>query len=924
MSNPHPSPGSRPLEQLKVAELRDELRKRGLSLKGVKKDLFERLDEAVRKEHAGTLPSAPEVVEEVVQLEGEHAIAHSAGHPHHYNASETVQDGDGLLYLNDGENPLQDSALIVNNVSPYVGASDATPVFMEPRKDIEKLNTGFEDDVPIINNINSSSGGALPEVDTGDVSKPDNLMLENLSGVDNQAVENVAVIPEPDKQASGNETILSGKEAKDVILPEDSYQGSGNDVVLPEFVSQAGGKDGLSAVPEVSNMNSTVLVVPIDDALSTHSGAASREDAGVVEIVTLVQESGGAEVTTQGAQGEVAIPSEAVKDIAITSVSDDLLSVADASLQTSNCVVIANDSPVQDAEVIEKTVLTSVNVVPCVQESVEDGSDGGLKSETSKVLKDNLLVEEAKWELLEGGEAPIPTSADREAPEAPPADAILEAAQDLILPEVQQDITMPESQQDSVIHEVVQDLVVQEVLQDTDMLEPLESPFMKMEVSEMVSETKQSAVTMDAPDPPVDIKSENIRNVHAADSNKPNVAMMLDEGNLNVKLEPMEAESRAGRRMVPVENVKVEHQDIKEDLAKSGRFSDRSRSKGSEYERSRHEPVRASTYGDERSRGEGRSSRVFREERRKDPKERDLKPKEEEFHDHSSQKRKDDDRDANQQEPAKRMRRWNSGNQLVVETAKPLTTGIVKEITSPEIKKEGFAVAPPKLTPKLSGPSKPIPVTAKTNSEANGVKRAVPPSTRDPSSSLKVERFVRPFPLKAVKDLLSEFGQCVDFWMDQIKTHCYVTYSKVDEAVAARNGLYDKQWPPSFGNLLVADFVDAKEVKMRSDGSFEKINAPQATTPRGIPIQPLAQGAPFHGHANSLASAPPLRERQLMQVPMKDPEPPVPTLDDLFRKTKTKPHIYYLPLTDEQVAEKLAAVKNKEQQQARSKPSGRV
>lgn len=60
----------------------------------------------------------------------------------------------------------------------------------------------------------------------------------------------------------------------------------------------------------------------------------------------------------------------------------------------------------------------------------------------------------------------------------------------------------------------------------------------------------------------------------------------------------------------------------------------------------------------------------------------------------------------------------------MVETAKPLTTGIVKEITSPEIKKEGFAVAPPKLTPKLSGPSKPIPVTAKTNSEANGVKRA--------------------------------------------------------------------------------------------------------------------------------------------------------------------------------------------------------
>jgi apoptotic chromatin condensation inducer in the nucleus len=32
-----------------------------------------------------------------------------------------------------------------------------------------------------------------------------------------------------------------------------------------------------------------------------------------------------------------------------------------------------------------------------------------------------------------------------------------------------------------------------------------------------------------------------------------------------------------------------------------------------------------------------------------------------------------------------------------------------------------------------------------------------------------------------------------------------------------------------------------------------------------------------------------------------------PTLDDLFRKTRSKPHIYYLPLTAEEVAEKVAA-----------------
>jgi apoptotic chromatin condensation inducer in the nucleus len=38
----------------------------------------------------------------------------------------------------------------------------------------------------------------------------------------------------------------------------------------------------------------------------------------------------------------------------------------------------------------------------------------------------------------------------------------------------------------------------------------------------------------------------------------------------------------------------------------------------------------------------------------------------------------------------------------------------------------------------------------------------------------------------------------------------------------------------------------------------------------------------------------------------KKPDPPVVTLDDLFRKTQASPRIYYLPLSEEEVAAKLA------------------
>lgn len=52
---------------------------------------------------------------------------------------------------------------------------------------------------------------------------------------------------------------------------------------------------------------------------------------------------------------------------------------------------------------------------------------------------------------------------------------------------------------------------------------------------------------------------------------------------------------------------------------------------------------------------------------------------------------------------------------------------------------------------------------------------AVPPSQKPPTNSLKIDHFLRPFTLKAVHELLGKTGKVTDFWMDQIKTHCFVT-----------------------------------------------------------------------------------------------------------------------------------------------------
>lgn len=50
MSSPYAVLGNRPIDQWKVTELKEELKRRKLTVKGLKEDLVKRLDEAIRSE----------------------------------------------------------------------------------------------------------------------------------------------------------------------------------------------------------------------------------------------------------------------------------------------------------------------------------------------------------------------------------------------------------------------------------------------------------------------------------------------------------------------------------------------------------------------------------------------------------------------------------------------------------------------------------------------------------------------------------------------------------------------------------------------------------------------------------------------------------------------------------------------------------
>ncbi|XP_027365370.1 uncharacterized protein LOC113872206 [Abrus precatorius] len=260
---------------------------------------------------------------------------------------------------------------------------------------------------------------------------------------------------------------------------------------------------------------------------------------------------------------------------------------------------------------------------------------------------------------------------------------------------------------------------------------------------------------------------------------------------------------------------------------------------------------------------------------------------------------------ARNNEPAKRQKRWNS------ETVK------------------GFDPQSPTLRSTTTPDDEPIALKCNFSRAADSSavddtpkERIVPQSQRAPTNSLRIDRFLRPFTLKAVQELLSRTGNVISFWMDQIKTHCYVTYSSEEEAIETRNAVYNLQWPPNGGRLLVAEYVNPEEVIMKMEAPPAQVDSVSndSTVP---PVAPTLQPEPaLHQHREQqplvpatlppppvLSKLPPAARERLPSPPPipKKVDQPIVTLDDLFCKTRATPRIYYLPLSKEQIAAKLAA-----------------
>ncbi|CDS07754.1 hypothetical protein LRAMOSA01703 [Lichtheimia ramosa] len=227
------------------------------------------------------------------------------------------------------------------------------------------------------------------------------------------------------------------------------------------------------------------------------------------------------------------------------------------------------------------------------------------------------------------------------------------------------------------------------------------------------------------------------------------------------------------------------------------------------------------------------------------------------------------------------------------------------------------------------------------------------------SSAIYIKGFVRPLIVRHVQELIGQYGTVKRFWMDAIKTHCYVIYESTEEAKAAFDGIDGIVFPRDTGRQITVGSLTPQQaevlieqeqsaadrrIKIDWEGAIESVikgqveqvnkspstssNSPDARRPRLFGISQItrelqkAATASVLASENNTAASTMLDERptNIMQDSVQGTTmlvsedkiaAPTASLDELFRKTKATPHLYYLPVSEEIAQKRLEDLRQK-------------
>lgn len=199
------------------------------------------------------------------------------------------------------------------------------------------------------------------------------------------------------------------------------------------------------------------------------------------------------------------------------------------------------------------------------------------------------------------------------------------------------------------------------------------------------------------------------------------------------------------------------------------------------------------------------------------------------------------------------------------------------------------------------------------------------------SSVIRITNLVRPFTVGQLRDLLQRTGKIVSngFWIDTIKSQCIVEYENEDQAIETVYALNESQWPSTNPKFLRVVFTDKEELNKALNGTHpdrlgkqneSKVEKLRMQVENNIILREWDRGKleDMNGEKEDKPTKRKVsddphfskdkkikKDLQDKQRKSKTPERiPTKSLDELFRKTKTSPTLYWSPLSTEQITEK--------------------
>lgn len=258
----------------------------------------------------------------------------------------------------------------------------------------------------------------------------------------------------------------------------------------------------------------------------------------------------------------------------------------------------------------------------------------------------------------------------------------------------------------------------------------------------------------------------------------------------------------------------------------------------------------------------------------------------------------------------------------------------VSKSPEPAERPESESVIPAEPIAKETSPTPNAPTPIETdNALAEAQERLVAPSLHPPTRSLYICNLMRPVQPVALKSHLAAIAtpsgeeQSTDiiqnFFLDQIRSHCFVTFTDVASAVRARSLLHDEVWPnesmrkPLWIDFIpddrVQEWIDTEQGGSTPSSGFSRGSGTKRwevvynTSGNDVEVHLRSIGGPTAQQQTTPANPPaPSRREQLVESkPPRQTGQGFKALDELFKFTTAKPRLYYMPVSRDVVDRRL-------------------